>query len=66
MVRRSGKKMLTFAHVPTQMPQSIKRMECKWCGKDGFPCIFDCIRKSRNELYDMRAVESTRSDQISN
>jgi len=46
------------------MPDAIESVESERCSQDDLCGILDCLRKSRDDLQDMRRVESSRSGKI--
>lgn len=47
----------TLVHIPCKMTQPVERVECKGCGENGLPSVFDGIWHPCDEFDDVCAVK---------
>lgn len=54
---RKSSELLTLAHVPTQVPETVKGMERERRGENELCGVLECIRNASNEVNDVGRVK---------
>ena len=60
-----GTPRLTFAHVPTQVTETVEGVESERGGEDELASVFDSVGHAGNEFDDVRRVEGGGRDEVS-
>jgi len=53
-----------FAHIPTQMPETVPRVKSKGSGKDNLASVLGGIRKTTDELDNVRTVKGAGCNEV--
>ena len=56
--------LLTFAHIPAQVPDAVPRVERERSGEDNLARVLDGVRHACDELDDVRRVKGGGRDDV--